>query len=205
MPDSDWWQALWPAPESVLRALGAEEGIDAIDLCCGDGWFTAALARIARHVTAIDIDGDVLQRAKERVAALQEENCEFFKADAYEVAALVPPPVDFILMANTFHGVPDKVRLVHALAKVVRIGGRLVIINWHRRPREETTVLGQARGPKTDMRMSSDEVRMIIEPSGLRHVQMVDLPPYHYGIIFEKVDAVTGDAPMRPPPDIGDT
>ncbi len=186
MPDSDWWQALWPDPRSVLLSLGAEEGIDAIDLCCGDGWFTAALALIARRVIAVDIDGNVLERAKERVAPVKDANCQFFKANAYDVADLSPQPIDFVLMANTFHGVPDKVRLARILASALRVGGRLAIINWHPRPREETTVLGQARGPKSEMRMSSQEVRAIIEPVGLRHFRTVDLPPYHYGVVFER-------------------
>ncbi|MBN6743241.1 hypothetical protein JKG47_22800, partial [Acidithiobacillus sp. MC6.1] len=41
MPDPDWWHALWPDPEGVLRALGIGPGLGVVDLCCGDGHFTA--------------------------------------------------------------------------------------------------------------------------------------------------------------------
>ncbi|MHB1203164.1 MAG: class I SAM-dependent methyltransferase, partial [Acidithiobacillus sp.] len=44
MPDPDWWQALWPDPEGVITALGVTPGMTVLDLCCGDGYFTAALA-----------------------------------------------------------------------------------------------------------------------------------------------------------------
>lgn len=188
MPDPDWWQTLWPDPRSVLLALGVEEGMDAVDLCCGDGWFTAPLALIARRALAVDIDEVMLGRAKERVAMAGAVNCAFVTADAYDVADLMPWPADFVLMANTFHGVPDKPRLARALTAVLRPGGHSAIVNWHRHPREETVVLGQARGPKTEMRMPPMEVRTIIEPAGLRHIRTVDLPPYHYGAVFARPD-----------------
>lgn len=89
-------------------------------------------------------------------------------------------------MANTFHGVPDKARLARAIAAILRPGGHVAIINWHRRSREETVVLGQPRGPRTEMRMSPEAVQGFLEPADLRHTRTVELPPYHYGSIFER-------------------
>ena len=190
MPDNDWWQALWPDPRAVILALGVEAHMEPVDLCCGDGWFTAPLAAIARRVLAIDIDEQMLEQAKKRVAAIGAANCEFIRADAYEVASIVPRPVDFVLMANTFHGVPDQARLARAMAAILRPGGHVAIINWHRRAREETVVLGQPRGPKTEMRMSPEEVQGVLEPANLRHTRTVELPPHHYGALFEKPAAL---------------
>ena len=120
------------------------------------------------------------------MATVGAANCEFFRADAYNVADVVPRPVDFVLLANTFHGVPDKVRLARAVAAVLRPAGRAAIVNWHRRPREETVVLGQPRGPKSEMRMTPKQVQAVIEPAALRHARTLELPPYHYGMVFEK-------------------
>jgi hypothetical protein len=94
--------------------------------------------------------------------------------------------VDFVLIANTFHGVPEKGRLAVAVAAILKPAGRFAIVNWHLRPREETIVLGQPRGPKTEMRMAPVDVATAIEPAGLNLVDVVELPPYHYGAIFEK-------------------
>src|SRR5712691_11217680 len=63
MPDADWWQALWPDPAKVLIEMGVTPGMVVVDLCCGDGLFTAELARIADRVYAIDIDSAILDRA----------------------------------------------------------------------------------------------------------------------------------------------
>jgi SAM-dependent methyltransferase len=186
MPAPDWWDALWPRPGEVIAALGVRPGAEAVDLCCGDGLFTVPLARTARRVIAIDLDPEMLNKAREKLAAVGVTNCEFVEGDAYAVVEMVRDPVDFVLMANTFHGVPEKERLAHAVASVLKPQGRFAVINWHRRPREQTIVLGQPRGPNTEMRMEPAEVATAVEPAGLKLVHVIELPPYHYGAIFKK-------------------
>jgi SAM-dependent methyltransferase len=186
MPDSDWWSTLWPDPAQVLTKLGVGRSMDVVDLCCGDGLFTAALARMAGRVVAIDIDPCMLDFARAKVAATGASNCAFIEGDAYEVSKLVPWSADLVLIANTFHGVPDKGRLATAVAAALKPRGRFVVVNWHRRPREETVVLGEPRGPRTEMRMTPSDVVAVVEPAGLWLARVVALPPYHYGAIFQK-------------------
>ncbi len=186
MPDPDWWQALWPEPQQVLAAVGVRPDMEVVDLCCGDGLFTAPLALMVRRVIAIDIDPAMLALARAKVAAAGATNCDLIEGDAYAVAELVRQPVDFVLIANTFHGVPDKPRLGRGVAATLKPGGRFAVVNWHRRPREETTVLGQPRGPKTEMRMTPADVAASVKPARLKFIRVVELAPYHYGAIFEK-------------------
>ncbi len=197
MPDPDWWQALWPRPQEVLHALGVRPNMDAVDLCCGDGLFTAPLALMARHLTAIDIDPRMLVIARATVAATGAANCDFVEGDAYAVAELVHRPVDSVLMTNTFHGVPDKPRLARSVATILKPGGCFAVVNWHRRPREETTALGQPRGPSTEMRMEPSEVVATVEPAGLTLAKIIELPPYHYGAIFAKPVGVSPSGGQR--------
>jgi len=186
MPDTDWWKALWPQPAKVLADLGIEPSMEVVDLCCGDGLFTAPLALMSRHVIGIDIDPDMLAAARAEITAAGATNYELIEGDAYAVAQLVRRPVDYVLIANTFHGVPNKLRLACAVAMILKPGGRFAIVNWHRRPREETTVLGRPRGPKTEMRMAPTDVAATVTPAGFGLVNVIELPPYHYGAIFKK-------------------
>ena len=196
MPVAGWWEALWPDPAGVLAAVGLEAGMDAIDLCSGDGWFTLQIAKIARRVTAIDIDRGLLELTRHRLAEAGVSNCKLVRGNAYDVAALAGARVDFVFMANAFHGVPERPRLARAVHDVLKPGGRLAIVNWHRRPREETPILGEPRGPKTELRLSPEETAGAVEGGGLKLVQVVEIPPYHYGVMFERVHAV-GTAPSR--------
>ena len=50
MPDRDWWQALWPDPKRVLTDIGIRRGMHVVDLCCGDGYFTAPLGQLVKEV-----------------------------------------------------------------------------------------------------------------------------------------------------------
>jgi SAM-dependent methyltransferase len=186
MPDADWWQSLWPDPMKALVEMGVRPGMVVVDLCCGDGLFTAPLAHIADRVYAIDIDQAMLDRARTLVAAAGVANCDFVLADAMTLDAVVPEPVDYVFLANTFHGVPDRVGLARAVAATLKPKGQFGVVNWHRRPREETVVLGQPRGPRTEMRIEARDVAALIKPAGLLLNQIVDLPPYHYGAVFVK-------------------
>jgi SAM-dependent methyltransferase len=187
MPNAGWWEALWPDPAGVLAAVGITRGMAVIDLCSGDGWFTLQIAKLARHVVAIDIDADLLDVSRHRLAEAGVTNCDFVAGDAYEVARLVPDPADLVFLANAFHGVPDQPRLARAVRDALKPAGRFVIVNWHTRPRERTTVLGEARGPRTELRMSPDRTIKVAAVDGLEFLKLVDVPPYHYAVVLERI------------------
>jgi protein-L-isoaspartate O-methyltransferase len=185
MPTAGWWPALWPDPAGVLEAVGLKRNMDVIDLCCGDGWFTEAMAKVAHQVIAIDIDRNILNAARSYLSDTGATNCEFVEGDVYELTTLASQPVDFVFMANAFHGVPDPLRLSQAVRRRLKTGGRFVVINWHQRPREETTILAEPRGPKTELRMSPQQTVKAVEAGGLEFTELVELPPYHYAVVLE--------------------
>lgn len=186
MPDQDWWHALWPDPDSVIKALHINPGMTVIDLGCGDGYFTAAIARqiAPSHVTGVDLDTAMLTQAQAACAGMA--NCGWLQGDAMMLRTLITAPVDYILIANTFHGVPDATGLANEVAASLVANGQFAIINWYPLPREQTLVLAQARGPQTEMRMSVTRTQSLVEPTGFRLETVIELPPYHYGAIFRK-------------------
>lgn len=189
MPDRDWWSALWPDPEATLRALGITSDMTVLDLCCGDGWFTAPLARMTGgRCYGLDIDPEMLAKARDEIARAETQVAGWLEADARDLPALLPEKVDFVVIANTFHGVPDQLALATAVAAVLKPGGSFAIVNWHAKPREETPVLGEPRGPRTEMRMTPEQTGAAVEPAGFRLHELVELPPYQYGAVFRLQD-----------------
>lgn len=187
MPDAGWWEALFPDPAGILASVGLSPGCDAVDLCSGDGWFTLPMARVARRVVAVDIDTHLLEVSHGRLALSGVTHCSFAAGDAYALAALVPEPADFVFLANAFHGVPDRLKLTRAVEAALKPGGVFAIVNWHDRPRDETIILGEPRGPKTELRMSPSQTIKAVQPSGLIFKQSVEIPPYHYGVVFQRL------------------
>lgn len=197
MPDEDWWRMLWPRPDDVLQRLGLRAGMSAVDLCCGYGWFTEPMVRLAGigRVTALDIDAEMVAAARDHLAAqgLPAEACRWIIGCAQEMDRLIAAgSCDFVFMANTFHGVPDKPGLIAATHRILKSGGLFAIVNWHRKPREKTPVLGRPRGPATELRMAPADVEAEVEAARrihgavfVRHA-LRELGPYHYGLVFRK-------------------
>lgn len=116
MPDHYWWQALWPDPDGVIRTLRIEPGMAVVDLGCGDGYFTAAMARQAAPGAVIGLDLDPAMLEQAQIACKALTNCAWQLGDAMALSRLIPAPVDYVLIANTFHGVPDKKALAREIA-----------------------------------------------------------------------------------------
>ncbi len=187
MPDRDWWQTLWSDPDAVVRNLCIKPDMTIVDLGCGYGYFTAAIARQIKtgYVISVDIDPVMLEQAEVFCEGLA--NCKWLEADAMSLSLLLGTSVDYVLIANTFHGAPDKIVLSQEVATCLKSGGRFAIVNWYPLPREETTVLDQPRGPNTKLRMSPEQTCEVVEPAGFKLEKLVNLPPYHYGAVFTRI------------------
>jgi hypothetical protein len=77
-------------------------------------------------------------------------------------------------------------RLAQAVHDILKPGGLFAIVSWYARPREETTVLGEPRGPATQLRMTPEQTIVSVEPGGLKFRNRVEVSPYHYGAVFER-------------------
>jgi ubiquinone/menaquinone biosynthesis C-methylase UbiE len=70
-----------------------------LDLCCGDGYFTAPLAKLVHgKVIALDLDCEVLEQAKAEVCRQGASVRQWICADAMALAVHVTEPVDYVLM-----------------------------------------------------------------------------------------------------------
>lgn len=186
MPDAGWWEALFPHAGKILTDVGVKSEMEVVDLCSGDGWFTLPLSQMARHVFAIDIDDKLLEISRKRLLVRNIKNCDFITGDAFNIGKLCPVAVDFVFIANAFHGVVDRPSFVRAVLKSLKPNGSLAIVNWHQHPREKTTILGEPRGPKTELRLTPQQTINDAEAGGAKLGRIVEIPPYHYGAVFHR-------------------
>ena len=150
-----------------------------------DGWFTLQIAKLARHVVAIDIDTNLLDEARQ-IVPLKAVSRIAIWWECYELAHLWPKWSILCswqtLSWRTGSGAGWLVSVHSALAP----SGLFAVVNWHQRLREETTVLGEPRGPRTELRMSPEQTARSVEAGGLKLVRIVEVPPYHYGAVFKR-------------------
>lgn len=186
-PDWDWWEELWPNPKDVLRTVGLSSGQSVADIGSGNGYFTFPAAKLVDNspVYAIDVDEGLLAELSATANTRGLTNINTIHGDARNLTDVLPEPVDVVLVANTFHGVEDKVGFTKQVYQSLRPNGRFIIVNWRDLPKEETTVAGTARGPPEELRISVGEAHEIMAEA-FEDIQEVDLPPYHYALIGER-------------------
>jgi SAM-dependent methyltransferase len=97
-----------------------------VDLTCGTGFVTGQLAdRTGGHVVGVDSSAGMLEIARRN----QGEQCTFIQADAVEYLRSLPPhSVDVIICAWGL-GYSRPWHMVYEIARVLRLGGRVGIID----------------------------------------------------------------------------
>lgn len=121
VPGRSW--AAW------ARALGhLLPSLDVVDIGCGDGYLALETARWAGHVIGIDRSEEVLERAKAMAARRRVTNIEWRKGDL-ERLPLHDASVDVALLSQALHHARDPERAVAEAARVLRPGGRLLVLD----------------------------------------------------------------------------
>jgi SAM-dependent methyltransferase len=187
-PDWDWWGRLWPAPGETLRDVGVEQGDALAEIGSGNGYFVLPAARITAPapVYAVDIDPSLLEELSGLADQQGVKNVTTVEGDARSLSEQLPEPVDVVLVANTFHGVDDTAPFVRQAFESLRPSGRFVVVNWRDLDRETTRIAGEPRGPPTELRLSPEETeRLVLNATEATLERTVDLPPYHYALVFE--------------------
>jgi SAM-dependent methyltransferase len=111
------------------RALGhLLPPLDVADVGCGEGYLTLEAARWARRVIAVDRSAAVLARAKQLAERRKVTNVTW-KRGEIEKLPLPDRSVDVVLLSQTLHHAADPGRVLREAARVLRPGGRVLILD----------------------------------------------------------------------------
>lgn len=134
--DPEWIQAL---PEDVadsfcgvgnLFSLGPiHEGEAVLDIGCGtgvDSLVAAVLVGPDGSVTGIDLTYEMLAHARENLFKTDLDNVTFMEGSA-ERLPLPDKGIDVVISNGVFNLVPDKVRAVGDILRVLKPNGRLML------------------------------------------------------------------------------
>lgn len=163
----------WNNPQEIVEAAQILPGSRVAEIGCGTGWFTFELEKVVRPrgmVYALDMQPAMLQilrarREWERILTLPCSENEF-ELDNGEV--------DAIFHANTLHECEDPVRHLREAARVLKDGGRLVLIEWHLADEESQP------GPPNTQRIQAEDAEQLLEACGFTVNSNEDIGPYHY-------------------------
>jgi SAM-dependent methyltransferase len=168
----------WQKPDAVVAALRLRPGQVACDVGAGPGYFTLRLARAvgpSGRVFAVDVEPKILDALRERLAASGLRNVTPVLALAGD--PLLPDAAcDVVLVVDTYHHFPERVAYLGRLARALRPEGRIVNIDYHKRP---TPV-----GPPLDHRLSREVFLGEARAAGLAVVEEPAVLPYQYFVVL---------------------
>jgi SAM-dependent methyltransferase len=116
--------------EDLVASLGITEGLDVLDLGCGDGTTALPAARLGANVLGVDIAENLVAAGNARAHSLGLTTCRFAEGDASHLDSLADASFDLVLtiFGAMFAPRPDDV--AREMVRVTRPGGHIVMGNW---------------------------------------------------------------------------
>jgi 2-polyprenyl-6-hydroxyphenyl methylase/3-demethylubiquinone-9 3-methyltransferase len=170
-----WWDP--QGPQKALHALNparlgyvadrvALRGARVLDLGCGGGLLSEALAGAGADVTAIDLAPDLLKIA--RLHGLESGiHVDYRQVSAEALAAEAPGAFDAITCMEMLEHVPDPASILRACATLLRPGGRLLVSTLNRTPAAFALAIVGAEYVARLLPKGTHQYRDFIRPSEL--------------------------------------
>ncbi|MBS7455668.1 bifunctional 2-polyprenyl-6-hydroxyphenol methylase/3-demethylubiquinol 3-O-methyltransferase UbiG [Coralloluteibacterium stylophorae] len=144
---SQWWDEngpqrplhdLNPVRLDYIRNRAPLEGRTVLDVGCGGGLLSEALARAGAKVTALDLAPELIEVARlhllEARLATPGLEVEYLLTAVEQLAAERPAGFDVVCCMEMIEHVPDPAAVIAACARLLKPGGQLFVSTLNRTP-----------------------------------------------------------------------
>ena len=118
-----------------INGLASIKGKQVLDVGCGGGILSDAMARAGATVTGIDLAGKSLKVAQLHALESQTPNVSYREISAEALAAEIPAQFDVVTCMEMLEHVPDPASIVKACATLVKPGGWVFFSTLNRNPK----------------------------------------------------------------------
>ena len=116
--------------EALVKELGITEGLEVLDLGCGDGTTAVPAATAGAHVLGVDIASNLVAAGNARAQSLGLTNLSFQEGDATDLHELEDDRFDLVVSIFGAMFAPKPFDVAKEVVRVTRPGGRIVMGNW---------------------------------------------------------------------------
>jgi SAM-dependent methyltransferase len=116
--------------EALVGKLGIAEGIQVLDLGCGDGTTAVPAAQLGADVLGVDIASNLVAAGKARAEELGLTNLSFQEGDASDLSELDDERFDLVISIFGAMFAPKPFDVAKEMVRVTKPGGRIVMGNW---------------------------------------------------------------------------
>ena len=127
--DSDEWKLRVKSTDRFIEYLSkAKQQKQILDIGCGNGWFSSAMAKISdlNTVIGLDVNSFELEQASN---IFQSENLKFVYANVYKLETLFKEQFDLITLNASIQYFPDIKILLKTIKKLLKPNGEIHIID----------------------------------------------------------------------------
>ena len=170
------FQATHRAAEDAIRHAIAVSGVTGndtvLDVACGPGVLTCSFAKVARHVTGIDITPKMLDEARALQETSQVRNVSWQLGDVYHMP-FEDGCFSMIITRYALHHLERPEAVVAEMARVCQPGGQVVIIDSAPPPEKAVAFndIERLRDPSHTTALTQEGITEIVERHGLRVVR----------------------------------
>ena len=176
----------WLPPQHVVRLLNLTSGMSIADIGAGSGFFALPFARIIEpdgRLFAVDLQPEMLEflPAKLRSSA-SPRNLELIEGEA-TATNLKDASCDLVFLGNVWHELDDHARVLREMARILRPGGRVSILDWR-------TDVQNPPGPPACHRIAAADTAAALQIAGWAVLQTTDVGRYSY-LVIARVEAAS--------------
>ena len=150
-----------------IQTLAALKGKQVLDVGCGGGILSDAMARVGAHVTGIDLATKSLKVAQLHALETQTPNVSYREVSAEALAAEKPASFDVVTCMEMLEHVPDPASVVQACATLVKPGGWVFFSTLNRNPQSFLFAIVGAEYVLNLLPKGTHEYAKFIRPSEL--------------------------------------
>ncbi len=116
--------------EALVKELQITNGLEVLDLGCGDGTTALPAARLGANVLGVDIARNLVEAGNARARSLGLTNCRFQEGDASDLHEIEDESFDLSVSIFGAMFAPKPANVAKEMVRVTRRGGRIVMGNW---------------------------------------------------------------------------
>src|SRR6186713_581956 len=115
---------------ALVAKLGITNGLNVLDLGCGDGTTAIPEAKLGANVLVVDIASNLVEAGNIRAKNEGLANCTFQEGDASDLHDLKDQTFDLVVSIFGAMFAPKPFDVAKEMVRVTRPGGRIVMGNW---------------------------------------------------------------------------
>jgi ubiquinone/menaquinone biosynthesis C-methylase UbiE len=178
--DSPERRKMLPPEETLLKA-GLNKNDIFIDIGCGIGYFSIPASKIVGSngkVFALDTSKEMLEELNKRINENKIENIVPILTKDYDFK-IDSEIGTFALMSNVLHEVDDKLFFLNETNRILKIEGKLCIIEWQKKETE--------KGPPVKDRLNKLEVNELLDQKNFKLLDSYSIADNFTAYISKKI------------------